>query len=192
MTRAIVDNNTRRRDFLALTAAVATTVMAARPARATPPDDSALLALEEQWFEQHELATSYHDEIWRLSGIWRAESERLYQEALASEIQSGKYLTPEERWDIVSAMPESVEHDRLCKLQDTHFAKMEDLVKQMWATPALTPEGRRAKVLVALRMLPDRWREVDENADYGIREVRQLLIEFVGGEPGAQLRDQFA
>jgi len=25
-----------------------------------------------------------------------------------------------------------------------------------------------------------------------IREARQLLIEFVGGEPGEQLRDQFA
>jgi hypothetical protein len=56
----------------------------------------------------------------------------------------------------------------------------------------LTPEGRRAKVLVALRMLPDRWRVVDEEADYSIREARQLLIEFVGGEAGAQLREQFA
>jgi hypothetical protein len=89
-------------------------------------------------------------------------------------------------------MPECIEHNRLCKLQDTHFAEMEALVKQLWATPAQTPEGRRAKVLVALRLLPDRWREVDEEADYGIRETRQLLIEFVGGEPGAQLRDQFA
>ncbi len=62
----------------------------------------------------------------------------------------------------------------------------------MWATPAHTPEGRRAKVLVALRLLPDEWREIDEQTDYGIREVRQLLIEFVGGEPGAQLREQFA
>ena len=45
---------------------------------------------------------------------------------------------------------------------------------------------------MALRLLPDRWRVIDEEADYGIREARQLLIEFVGGEPGAQLRDQFA
>ena len=62
----------------------------------------------------------------------------------------------------------------------------------MWAIPALTPEGRRAKVLVALGMLPVAWRERDEEADYGILETRQLLIEFIGGEPGAQLRDQFA
>lgn len=40
---------------------------------------------------------------------------------------------------------------------------------------------------MALRMLTDRWRVTDEEADYGIRETRQLLIDFVGGEPGAQL-----
>jgi hypothetical protein len=31
---------------------------------------------------------------------------------------------------------------------------------------------------------------VDEN--YGVRKARQLLIEFVGGEPGEQLRDQLS
>ena len=36
------------------------------------------------------------------------------------------------------------------------------------------------------------WRVLDEEADYGIRETRQLLIEFIGGEPGEQMRDQFA
>jgi hypothetical protein len=106
-------------------------------------------------------------------------------------VQAGTYLTPQERWDLVTKIPECVEHNRLCKLQDVHFGKMEDLVKQMWAIPAQTPEGRRAKVLVALRMLPDRWRVVDEEADYGIRETRQLLIEFIGGEPGKVLREQF-
>jgi hypothetical protein len=164
----------------------------ASKAAALPADDSALLALEEQILEQYELGTAYHDEIFRLSDIWQAESERLYKEALSGEVQTGTYLTPQERWDLVTAMPECAEHSRLVKLQDVHFGKMEDLVKQMWAIPAQTPEGRRAKVLVALRMLPDRWRVVDEEADYGIRETRQLLIEFVGGEPGAQLRDQFA
>jgi hypothetical protein len=52
--------------------------------------------------------------------------------------------------------------------------------------------ARRAKVLVALRLLPDEWRDVDEKADYGIRKAREFLIEFIGGEPGEQLRDQFA
>jgi len=31
---------------------------------------------------------------------------------------------------------------------------MEDLVREMWAIPAQTLEGRRAKVLVALNLLP--------------------------------------
>jgi hypothetical protein len=197
MAQATVDTNTRRRDFLALTAAVATTVMAARPALAAagdhgPLDDSALLVLEEQFFEQHELAISHHDEIFRLGDIWRAESERLYKEALSREVQTGTYLTPEERWDIVTKIPECVEHSRLCKLQDEHYAKRAAIVKEMWSIPAQTPEGRRAKVLVALNLLPDDWRVVDHDADQGIREARKLLIEFVGGEPGVQLREQFA
>jgi hypothetical protein len=154
-------------------------------------DDSTLLELEEQFFEQHELATSYNGEIIRLSKIWHAESSRLYDEALAREVQACTYLTPEQRWAIVSDMPESREHARLGTLQEVHFAKMDALVKQMWAIPALTPEGRRAKVLVALNILPDDWRAHDEMTDYGIREARQLLIEFIGGEPGEQLRNQF-
>jgi hypothetical protein len=157
-----------------------------------PVDDSALLALEEQYFEQKELADSYTDEIVRLAAIWQTESERLYQEALSQEFHTAKYLSPQERWDQVGKIPECVEHSRLCKLQEVHLFKIEELVKQMWAIPALTPEGRRAKVLVALSMLPDDWRNVDEQTDYGIRETRQLLIEFIGGEPGEQLRDQFA
>jgi hypothetical protein len=186
-----------RRHFLsvaaaAIPAAVSTAAMAARPSLASPHDDSALLALEEQYFEQKELADSYTDEIIRLSAIWQAESERLYQEALREEVRAGKYLTPQERWDLVTKIPECVEHDRLCKLQGVHLAKMEALVKRIWATSALTPEGRRAKVLVALSLLPSDWQQVDDNTDYGIRETRQLLVEFVGGEPGEQMRDQFA
>jgi hypothetical protein len=89
-------------------------------------------------------------------------------------------------------MLESIEHNRLCWLREIHFVKMNARVKLMWATPARTPEGRRAKVLVALRLWPDHWRSADEKTDYGVLETRQLLIEFVGGEPGEQLRDQFA
>jgi hypothetical protein len=69
---------------------------------------------------------------------------------------------------------------------------MEALVKRMWAIPARTPEGRRAKVLVALRLVPDGWRERDEKAEYGILKARELLFQFVGGAPGEQLREQFA
>jgi hypothetical protein len=35
--------------------------------------------------------------------------------------------------------------------------------------------------------MPDDWRAPDGDADYGIREARDLLIEFVGGEPAAHL-----
>ena len=159
---------------------------------ALPADDGALVKLEEQIFEQHELATAHDDEIFRLSEIWTEESNRLYKEALAREVKAGTYLTPQERWALVTDMPECIEHSRLCNLQGVHMAKMDALVKQMWAIPALTPEGRRAKVLVALRLLPDEWRDHDEKADYGILKARQPLIESIGGEPGEQMRDQFA
>ena len=46
--------------------------------------------------------------------------------------------------------------------------------------------------MTARSVLPSDWRQVDENTDFGIPETRQLLIEFIGGKPGAQLRDQFA
>ncbi len=161
------------------------------PAR-LPADDGDLLKLEEQFFEQHELATAYDDEIIRLSEIWTTECRRLYDEVLSREKQTGAYLSAQARWTLVADMTECKEHDRLCRLQEPHMFKMDALVRQMWATPALTPEGRRAKLLVALRLLPDEWREVDDNTEYAIQEARQLLIEFVGGEPGEQLRDQFA
>lgn len=33
---------------------------------------------------------------------------------------------------------------------------------------------------------------MDDMTPYGIIEARQLLIEFIGGEPGEQMRDTFA
>ena len=143
MAQATVDNDTRRRDFLLLTAAACIAAMAARPALARPPGDSALLVLEEQIFEQHNAATALDDEIVRLSDIWQTESQQLWEKSTSGYCA----LSPQERWDFIAAMPECVEHNSLCRLQDTHFVKMEALVREMWAIPALTPEGRRAKVL---------------------------------------------
>jgi hypothetical protein len=40
-------------------------------------------------------------------------------------------------------------------------------------------------------VLGDDWRGRDEETEYPERLARNLLIEFVGGEPAAQLRDQF-
>ena len=56
-----------------------------------------------------------------------------------------------------------------------------------------SPEGRRAKATVLLCcVLDDGWRGRDEETEYPERLARNLLIEFVGGELAAQLRDQFA
>jgi hypothetical protein len=159
------------------------------PALASPPDDRELLALEEQFFEQQELATAHDDEMEQLAAIWQAESERLYHATLQPDGSCS--LTRDERWNLVRQMPEAQEHDRLDLLQEAHYVKMGALVKEMWAIPALTPKGRMAKVVVALNLLPSNWRVVDEDADYGIRETRQLLIDLIGGGPGEQLRDQF-
>ena len=54
------------------------------------------------------------------------------------------------------------------------------------------PGGAPCQGASGAQLLPDAWRERDEEADFGILKARNLLFEFVGGEPGAQLRDQFA
>jgi hypothetical protein len=41
-------------------------------------------------------------------------------------------------------------------------------------------------------MMGDDWRRTDDEMDYPEEMTRNLLIEFVGGEPAAQLRDQLA
>jgi hypothetical protein len=90
-------------------------------------------------------------------------------------------------------MPERIESTRLIDLQDAFYSRMDALVKQMFATPAHTAEGRRAKATVLLGVIMgDDWRRADEETDYPQMMARRLLIEFVGGEPAAQLRDQFA
>jgi hypothetical protein len=54
---------------------------------------------------------------------------------------------------------------------------------------AQTPEGRRSKVLVLLGYVMEDG-VFDEPFD--VTRARDLMIEFVGGEPAVQLRDQFA
>lgn len=90
-------------------------------------------------------------------------------------------------------LPECVEHSRLCGLQEPFYMRMDTLVKQMFATPAHTAEGRRAKATVLLGcVLGDDWRRTDAQTDYPEMLARRLLIEFIGGEPGEMLRGQFA
>ena len=63
---------------------------------------------------------------------------------------------------LVTDMPESREHTRLVKLQSPFYERMDALVKQMFAIPAHTAEGRRAKATVLLGcILGDDWRRGD-------------------------------
>jgi hypothetical protein len=197
MAQANTDTSTTsRRRFLTVAAAASAVSATALAAAAMPvqqtcaiADDSELVKLEEQIFEQYWAAHAYDDELVRLSDIWIAESRRL-----ADEVNEGRSaLGPQERWALVTAMPESKEHDRLVKLQDEPFARMNALIDQMFATPAHTPEGRRAKVTVLLRcIMGGDWCHVDAETDYPEQMARNLLIEFIGGEPGEMLRGQFA
>jgi hypothetical protein len=164
-------------DFHAAASAVSAGSLAVAAMPAAPQDGPKLLELEEQIFEQYNGACAFNAEILRFSKIWTVTKGRqLYDEALSGEVQAGVYLTANERWALVTDMPES-----------------EALIKQMYATPAHTAEGRRAKVLVLLGViLGEDWRGHDDETEYPELMARRLLIEFVGGEPGEQLRDQFA
>ena len=195
ITRSPADASRRR--FLALTAAASAVGAGSIAAAATPTtahqgllaaDDSELLRLEEQIFEQREAADAYNDEIIRLGEIWGAEISRLDDGYAAGR----SALTAMERWDIIKAMPESVEHERLAKLQRPHAARQDALMEKMFSIPAQTAEGRRAKVTVLLTcLMGEDWLSVDDDSDYPIQIARKLLIEFIGWEPGEQLRDQF-
>jgi hypothetical protein len=171
---------------LAAAASAAVAVVATKAAVAMPQDDSELVRLEEQIFEQYEGAAQYDDEILRLSAIWTPESIRRL------ESMDGGNLSQKERWKLATDFPECEAHNRLCKRQDPFYRRMDALIKQMFAMPAHTAEGRRAKVSVLLGcIMTDDWRGPDKETDYEIEMTRKLLIEFIGGEPGKMLRDQF-
>jgi hypothetical protein len=146
-----------------------------------------LLDLQKQIFAAHEAATVNHAEIKRLGDIIGAEVERLYNDVY---VHRRSNLTEKERWAIVLAMPEAKEHDRLVTLAQPHHDRVIELIEQMWAIPTTTPEGRRAKFSVLLdHVMGNGWLERD--ADWHIELARRMMIEFVGGEPTAQLREQF-
>jgi hypothetical protein len=147
----------------------------------TPPDDGALVKIEEEIFEACEGAAAYDDDIRRASDIWTEEMRRLPEG-----------MTPKERCDAVMALPACIEHNRLSMLQEPYYLRMDELIAKMFATPAHTAEGRRAKVAVLLGiLLDDDWRGVDAETDRPELLARNLLIEFIGGEPGEMLRGQF-
>jgi hypothetical protein len=123
-----------------------------------------------------------------LQEIWTEETLRLYAAAERGE----STLSSAEQSAIVRAMPECIEHTRLCNLQHPLDEEAGRLAKRMWEIPATTPEGRRAKFFVLLAcFMPTEW-SVADDVDCDIEYARNLMIEMIGGEPAEQLRDQFA
>ena len=150
--------------------------------------DGRLLEIENEIFELKEKIEAFNPEIARLQNIWSDEMCRLYEANLTGECT----LSKEEVSAAVAAMPEAIEHARLVKLQRPFQERADELTSQMWSTPARTPEGRRAKLLVLLgHVMADDWSK-GGGVDWDIKMARDLMIEFVGGEPANQLRDQFA
>jgi hypothetical protein len=142
-----------------------------------------LLELRDRIFKCYAEARSYDDEINRLAWILHDQRDLLYKDCTMSPGAISKKIC---------ATRESREQSRLIDLQDAPYAEMDKLISQMWKTPANNDAGRLAKVEVLLEcILRTEWQGPDEDLDYGIREARQLLIEFVGGEAAANLRFQF-
>jgi hypothetical protein len=56
-------------------------------------------------------------------------------------------------------------------------------------TSISTTVARSVRAIVAAALASS---TTNKKADYGILQARQLLIEFIGGEPGEQMRGQFA
>ena len=199
MAKADSNNTTpdaSRRRFIAVAAAasavsayaLAAAAMPIDAARTCSLDDSRLVELEEMIFEYDDAAGAFDSENIRNSNIWQAEYKRL-----ADEVDAGRStLTKDEIWAIVVETPASKEHDRISKIQNELYAKSEPLIAELFATPALTSEGRRAKAMVLIGVIMDRdWQRADAETDYPEQMARNLLIEFVGGEPGEMLRGQF-
>jgi hypothetical protein len=119
--------------------------------------------------------------------IWSGESRRLHRAALRGECK----LTSEEQWAVVKAMPEAKEQTRLMDELRPHYEAPDELINQMWAIPGSNPGGKGCKNYGAnLLCHGGNWREGDGAAGYDIPpRARDLMIELVGGEPAAQLRD---
>jgi hypothetical protein len=92
-------------------------------------DDSELLKLEKNIFEQHDAARAYDDEATRLGEIWQAELSRLDDEVYAGR----STLTTMERWALVTAMPEAEEHERVVKLQQPFCDRQDAMIERMFS-----------------------------------------------------------
>jgi hypothetical protein len=134
--------------------------------------DAELLSVASEILRLNELANQDKDEMVRLQGIWREKLDQL--------LDQGKH-TPKERWAIVCAMPESIEHSRLVNNTEPCFAAADKLVKRLWSLPAQTPDGKKAKVRVLFDYILDSdWHCSDKDADWDIEMTRKLLFELAG------------
>ena len=167
---------------------IAAVVPVALPAM-SPLPGARLFEIEAKIVEHQEAIDALAPEACRLQDIWSGESKRLHMAALRGECK----LTSKEQWAAVKAMPEAKEHTRLAELMRPHDEALDELIDQMWAIPAQTPEGKAVKIMVLIcSVMGKDWSEHDGEVDVEIRLARALMIELVGGEPAAQLRDQFA
>ena len=192
MARATIQDTTtaatRRNVMKTIIGAAAAVAVVPVVAQAAPNPDAELFDLEERIFKHKEAADAIGLRASPLGAIWSAENRRLHREFEATGSPTFDNIKA-----ILDAMPEFTKCMRLRELQQVEWSAAEDLVEQMWAIEVQTPEGKRAKVLVLLGyvMEEDEWRRVFDGA-FDVTRARDLLIEFVGGEPAEQLRDQFA
>jgi hypothetical protein len=176
-------------------------------AQATPENEAKLLRLEEQIFAEKEAINGLDSEIAPLAEIFEAECRRLMgaeMAALASDWKIDGIGPSREKerqiWDLARKVPAAVEQARLEDTRDRHSKRMCELIDEMWATPANTPEGRQAKFFVLLNCVlagkwsveDGDWRAGDWEADWHIELARNMMIEFIGGEPATLLREQFS
>jgi hypothetical protein len=167
---------------------------AAPPVSSLDPDsvhpDAVLLELEEKIFDHKHAADEFGGQSDQLDSIYTAANWRLH-----NEFEATGSPTFDERKAIVEAMPEFEECMRLRELQQLECDAADGLVERMWAIKAVSAEGRRSKLLVLLSyvMADDEWRAAKEvpHLTSDVTRARDLMIEFVGGEPSEQLRDQF-
>lgn len=191
MTQAIQTSTTRRQfsKLLAGLAGAATATVSAT-AFASPDDDSALLRLAARAVEAGRAGNANNQEIHQrgLDEYWRDEFNRLRY----LEPTDGRMLTEQEAWDRVAETPRGKECLRLEDLRDGHWDRAAKLLEQLLAIPAHTEGGREAKVAALLCVLGAEWQDRDQEVGWDILMVRGLLIDLVGGDAAASLRDQFA
>lgn len=163
------------------------TALVAAPsiAIAGPSEDARLLDIEARIWELYELAHQHDDEMSRLHCHC--------VDQLKSLSETRPDMDSKQRWDFITQTPESKEHTRLVTLTDPYHDQIEALVREMWPIRARTADGRRAKfeVLIACCMGPD-WERNDKDADWDAMMARSLLLEFIGGKEGEELRQRFA